>query len=135
MSSIILINSTVSAKTHHFLTCHNSAHINCSNSFHYPNQHDLPKWTLVHSTIEIGHRILDPPAPNRKSVLIPIAKIRISTLSITYKCHYNAVCRLFFCAFKDSNALHMRRLRELIDWLNRFCHMVPLFRKTLDITN
>lgn len=90
----LTINATISA----FLS-----------TFHYSNQHDLPNWTFAYSTIEIGHWTLDPPAPNRKSVLIPIFKIRICTLSISYRCRHTVVYRLFFCTFKDSNTLHMSR--------------------------
>ena len=135
MSSIILINSIVSPKIHHFFICHNSAHINCSNSFHYPNQHDLPKWTFVHTTIEIGHRELDPPVQNQKSVQIPIVWEEKCTLSISYKYRHTGVYRLFFCTFKDSNALNMRRLWELVYWLDWLCYMVALVSKTLDIAN
>ena len=70
--NIILINSTLSAKSVYYCKHHNYLHINLSPHFHHPNQHDLPNWTVAHSTSEIGHWTLDPPAPNRKSVLIPI---------------------------------------------------------------
>ena len=116
-------------------TYHKRYHINAHLYFHYPNRHDLPNWTFVYSTIEIGHRTLDPPASNRKSVLIPILKIRISTLPITYKCCYNGVRKLFICTFKDRNRLNMRRLWELVHWLDWLCYMVALVSKTLDITN
>lgn len=55
-------------------TYHKRYHIKAHLYFHYPNRHDLPNWTFVYSTIEIGHRTLDPPASNRKSVLIPIVQ-------------------------------------------------------------
>ena len=103
-------------------------HINFYTHIHYPNQHDLLNWTLAYSTIEIGHRILDPPASNRKSVLIPIVKIRNSTLSITNKCRRDAVYQLFFCTFNDSYALNMRCLWEHINWSN-FIKVVTLFHK------
>ena len=67
--------------------------------------------TFAYSTIEIGHRTLDPPALNRKSVLIPIVQKGKSTLSITYKCRQSAACRLFFYLFEDRNALCGSHLR------------------------
>ena len=91
-------------------TYHKHYHINAHLYFHYPNRHDLPNWTFVYSTIEIGHRTLDPPASNRKSVLIPIILKEKSTLLIIRKCRHDAVYELFFCAFKDRNTLNMRSL-------------------------
>ena len=90
-------------------TYHKRYHIKAHLYFHYPNRHDLPNWTFVYSTIEIGHRTLDPPASNRKSVLIPIVQKGKSTLSIIYKCRQSAVYELFFCTFEDRNTLHMPR--------------------------
>ena len=81
-------------------TYHKRYHIKAHLYFHYPNRHDLPNWTIVYSTIEIGHRTLDPPASNRKSVLFPIVQKRKSILSIIYKCRQSAVYRLFFVRFR-----------------------------------
>ena len=131
--NIASIYSTISTKFTLFYTSYIYLHINAHLYFHYPNQHDLPNWTFAYSTIEIGHRTLDPPASNRKSVLIPIVKIRISTLPITYKCCYNSVRKLFFCTFQDRNALNMRRLRELVDGLDGLRDVVANFRKALNV--
>ena len=78
---------------------------------------------------------LNPLAEKLKSVLIPIVKIRISTLPITYKCRYTGVCKLFFCTFHDSDTLHMRRLRELVDRLNPALDMVAFFHQALNVAH
>lgn len=103
----ILVNSTLSTKLADFRTCHKYYYIRLGSTFHYPNRHDLPNWTFAYSTIEIGHRTLDPPASNRKSVLISIVKTIISTLSIIHKYRHTSVYSLFSCTFKDRNRLHM----------------------------
>lgn len=54
-----------------------------------------------------------------------------STLSITYKCRQSAAYRLFICTFKDRNRLNVRRLRELVDRLDRLGHVVALFGEAL----
>ena len=100
---------------------------------------------LTNSTPQNGHLSiqpknpvrypLDPLAQQAKSVLIPIFKIRICTLSISYKCRHNGVYRLFFCTFQDSNRFNMRRLWELINRLDWLCNMVSLVHKSLDIPN
>src|SRR5699024_6884716 len=126
----ILVNSTLNAKLTDFCALCKCCYINLYSYFHYHNQYDLPNWTIVYSTIEIGHRTLDPPASNRKSVLIPIVQKRKSTLSITYKCHYTAICRLFFCTFQHRNTLDMRSLREHINWIN-FVKVITLFLEEL----
>ena len=81
---------------------------------------------LTNSTPQNGHLStqpknparypLDPLAQQAKSVLIPIVQKGKSTLSITYRCRYVGVCRLFFCTFKHRYALDMCCLWELIDW-------------------
>ena len=81
-------------------TYHKRYHIKAHLYFHYPNRHDLPNRTIVYSTIEIGHRTLDPPASNRKSVLFPIVQKGKSILSIIYKCRQIAVYWLFFVRFR-----------------------------------
>lgn len=115
----------------HFCTNHKSRHIKT----HYLNQHDSQNWTPAHSTIEIGHRTLDPPASNRKSVLIPIVQKGKSTLSITYKCRYTGVYRLFLCVFHHRYTLNMRRLRELVDRLNPALDMVAFFHQALNVAH
>lgn len=64
--NIILVNSTLGPQLANLRTSHKNRHISLSSRFHYPNQHDSPNRTPVHSTIEIGHRELDPPAENQK---------------------------------------------------------------------
>ena len=118
-----------------FAPATNTSISSTSSNFHYPSQHDLSKWTFVHTTIKIGHWTLDPPALNRKSVQIPIVQKGKCTLLTIYKYRHTGVYRLFFCTFKDCNRLNMRRLWELVNWLNRFRHMVSLFSKALNITD
>ena len=125
-----LAHAIRATKLVYFRTIYVCLHINFYTHIHSPNQHDLLNWTLAYSTIEIGHRTLDPPASNRKSVLIPIVQKGKSTLSITYKCHYNAICRLFFCTFEYRYALNMRSLREHINWIN-FVKVITLFLEEL----
>ena len=105
-----LAHAIRATKLVYFRTIYVCLHINFYTHIHYPNQHDLLNWTLAYSTIEIGHRTLDPPASNRKSVLIPIILKGKSTLLIIRKCRHDAVYELFFCAFKDRNTLNMRSL-------------------------
>ena len=114
-SNRISINSILFLLTQSFVqnwpirTYHKRYHIKAHLYFHYPNRHDLPNWTIVYSTIEIGHRTLDPPASNRKSVLIPLILKEKRTLLIILKYRHDAVYELFFCAFKDRNTLNMPR--------------------------
>ncbi len=116
-----LAHAIRATKLVYFRTIYVCLHINFYTHIHSPNQHDLLNWTLAYSTIEIGHRTLDPPASNRKSVLIPIILKEKSTLLTIRKCRHDAVYELFFCAFKDRNTLNMPRA-ELINytfWVNR----------------
>lgn len=101
----IIVNSTLIPKSAYFRTNRKYCHISLYLSFHHLNQPNLPKWTFTYSTVEIGHRTLNPPASNRKSVLIPIVQKGKSTLSITHKYRQSAAYRLFTCTFQDSNAL------------------------------
>ena len=98
--NIELVYSILSSKLANSRTTDRYRHIKAHLYFHYPNRHDLPNWTIVYSTIEIGHRTLDPPASNRRSVLFPIVQKGKSTLSIIYKYRQSAVYRLFFVRFR-----------------------------------
>ena len=133
--NIILVNSTLGPQLANLRTSHKHRHISLSPRFHYPNQPDSPNRPPVHSTIEIGHRELDPPAENQKSVQIPIVQKEKCTLLIIYKGRHTGVYHLFICPFQDCNTLHMRRLWELVYWLDWLCYMVALVSKTLDIAN
>ena len=116
-----LAHAIRATKLVYFRTIYVCLHINFYTHIHYPNQHDLLNWTLAYSTIEIGHWTLGLLSQNRKSVLIPITKIGISTLFIYQECRHTSVYRLFICTFKDRNRLNMPRT-ELINytfWVNR----------------
>ena len=52
-----------------------------------------------------------------------------------YKCLNSAVSGTLLLALKDRYALDMRRLWELVYWLDWLCYMVALVSKTLDIAN
>ena len=104
-----LAHAIRATKLVYFRTIYVCLHINFYTHIHYPNQHDLLNWTLAYSTIEIGHWTLGLLSPNKKSVLIPITKIGISTLFIYQKHRHTGVCELFFCAFKDCYGLDMPR--------------------------
>ena len=105
-----LAHAIRATKLVYFRTIYVCLHINFYTHIHYPNQHDLLNWTLAYSTIEIGHWTLGLLSQNRKSVLIPITKIGISTLFIYQECRHTSVYRLFICTFKDPNRLNMRSL-------------------------
>ena len=86
---------------------------------------------LTNSTPQNGHLstqpknparcLLNPLAQQAKSVLIPITKRGISTLSIYQKCWHTGVYRLSICALKDSNTLNMPRAHMVnyTFWVNR----------------
>ena len=83
---------------------------------------------LTNSTPQNGHLStqpknparcpLDPLAQQAKSVLIPIIKTGISTLFIYQEYRHTGDYRLFFCTFKDRNALNMWSLWKHIDRIN-----------------